>query len=157
MAVSDASNKLISKISDNYDPIDIFRLLKQSALNDTHVSTLALYDSTIQEYNADAGYGIIEVRPFPLKENQEQYKITCYVTDNRVMTKNQILTILYTDLIFIENLQVDRRTPQKAKDKTLHSQRSGIVVSENPLTIEPAGEGYINLTYNGETYKLKTY
>lgn len=154
--MADVTNKLITKLSESNSLIDVLKLLKKSALNDTNVATLALYQSTVKEYDEESGYGIIEVKPFPLKEDQNDYSINCYVIDDRVMTKNQIVTILYTDLIFIENLQVDRRTPMKAKDKTMHSMRSGIVVSENPLKIEE-DDGYINLTYNGATYKLKTY
>lgn len=150
--------KSIAKIDNNYNLIDIFNLMKKVIMNDTHVATLALYSSTIQPYDPELGYGIIEVKPFPLKENQDEYSIVCYVIDNRVMSYNQILTIVYTDLNFIDNLQVDKRSPQRIKNQSLHTQTAGVVISENPLTITPdSDDDYIHLSYNGETYKLRKY
>lgn len=138
-------NKLIIKQDSNYTLNDIFKLFKKSIMQDLHVSTLALYQSTIQEYNEQLGYGIVEVKPLPLKSNQTEYSINCYILSKTEITENQILTVLYTDLNFIDNLQVDKRTPQKIKETSLlHTEMSGVVI----------GSTFISDTYVNDLYGL---
>ena len=142
------------KISDTFSLTDIFNMMKKIIMQDTHVGTLAIYSSTIQAYSTENGYGIVAVRPIPLKQNQDPYTISVYVMDDRVFNPNQLLTILYTDLVFIENLQTDKTEPQKLRNQTLHSQMSGVIINDNPIKIVDQSD-HIELTYNGSTYNLK--
>lgn len=142
------------KISDTFSLTDIFNMMKRIIMQDTHVGTLALYSSTIEPYSAETGYGVVSVRPIPLKKNQDPYTISVYVMDDRMFSTNQLLTILYTDLVFIENLQTDKTEPQKLRNQTLHSQMSGVIINDNPIKIVDKSD-HIELTYNGSTYNLK--
>ena len=149
--------KYLVKQDSNYTLTDLFLLMKKVIMSDTHVATLALYSSTEEEYTDSKKYGVIKVRPFPLKESEEDYGMICYVLDDRKFTYNQILTIVYTDLAFIDNLQIDKSNPKKVKDQTLHSQMAGVVINDNPIKIDDTNNNYIILTYNGKSYKLTKY
>jgi hypothetical protein len=121
-------DQLSYKLSENNTFQDVMDLLKQSVMMDTHVATLAFFDSVIQEYTSDNKYGIIRARPFPLRESESEYGINAYYINDRTFEQGQILVILYTDLCFAENLQTDKRNPRKTKNTMNHSMLSGVVI-----------------------------
>ena len=147
----------IGKVDDAHSLAEILLLLRKSIMKDIHVSTLAFYSSTIEAYTPEKGYGIISARPFPLMENQDSYTISCYYLEEREFTFNQVLIVLYTDLIFAENLKTDKSVSQKAKNQDVHTQMSGILVSAPDINVyeDPDNSNNIVIDFNGQQFKVK--
>ena len=154
--------KALGKLDDVHGLSEVISLIFKSIVQNVNVGTLAIFEKIEEPYSEEKGYGLVSAKPFPLKENENQYTITCYFLDDREFEEKQILTVLYTDLVFGDNLRVSKDTPQKAKIKDVHTRMSGVIVSNpNPIDLkihETVGEpNCITIEYNGETFLVQKY
>ena len=150
----------VYKIDENNSLLSILSLLKNNIVNGINSSSLALYKETVQKYDDTKKYGIVKVNPFPLREGQEEYSIEAYVLDCRAFKKDQIVVLAYTDLIFIQNLTGNYRTPvQAVNPEALHTQQAAVIVEGGDLIklrYYPSGsDHYLEIIYNGYTYTIK--
>lgn len=122
-------NKSINSFDKTTSFIDVFSKFKNIINNDLHVSTLALFKSIEKEYNDKDGYGIINVVPFPLNQNEASQLNTCYYFNKQNFTKNQLLLVIYTDLDFKDNLQVNKTEAIKNDNPLLHSKMSAVLIN----------------------------
>lgn len=122
---------LEEKISNASSLTDVLLILQEKIKIDIHVATLAYVEEIYSEYTSDSKFGIINCKPFPLKDKQEEYIIQAYYFTEKgnELTKGQIICILFTDLNFINNLKSIQNIPKSTQDTNIHSLKYGVILN----------------------------
>lgn len=154
------NSKNIVEIDESNSLLSVLNLLKKNVVTGINTSSLALYKETIQAYDNTKKYGIIKVNPFPLRENQPEYSIEAYVLDCRAFETDQIVVIAYTDLVFVQNLIGNYKTPvQAVNPNNLHSQQAAVLIEGGDLIklnyYSSGTNHYLQIIYSGYTYTIK--
>lgn len=115
-------------LGENTSLYDMTVALKNIIKEEIKVATLGYYTQTVKPYSESDGYGIIQVKPFPLKKDQSEYVIQAYVLDDRTFVENKIVIILFLDLNFKSNLSLNVKKPAQVNDNLSHSINYGVVI-----------------------------
>lgn len=113
-----------SQISNCDDLLSVLILLKQVTMESTKVATLAYVKRIVTPFNNK--YGVLEVAPFPLIDEQLQYKLQVYFFSDIIYKEGDIILVVFTDRNFISNLSVDE--PKKTNDSQLHTIKYGVAI-----------------------------
>lgn len=105
---------------------DLFVLTMQLTKSSTNVATLAYVDSWSKDKSEK--YYIVSVKPFPLKEEQEESVITCYCNNEigKKLTKDDILIVVFMDLDFRRSL--NNNSIDQVNDEICHTMNTGVIV-----------------------------
>lgn len=107
---------------------DILKILKTSTMLDTNVATLA-YVKSIEKQIGEDIYGILNVDPFPLYNNQERYTIqSYYFSRSATFEIGDIVLIVFTNFNFISNLNNKTYTPLATQDLDNHLIKYGVAI-----------------------------
>ena len=119
---------LETKISEAKNLLDVLLILKEVTMQDIHVGSLAYVTKIIQQIDEDNKYGIVECKPFPLEEGQEEYVIQAYFVSDSCnnLTSGEIIQVLFNDRNFINNLNAT--SPKITLDVSNHTIKFAIVV-----------------------------
>lgn len=132
--------------------LDVLLIMEKVILKNTHVGTLAFVKEVYKEYDED-GYGILICDPFPLNQGQEQYSIQAYYFNRDLeFSPNDKVLIVFTDLNFISNLNVNDNKPRETQDNIFHSLKCGVVI---PFSAA-GGESGKYVRYDTNTQGLTT-
>ena len=126
-------NRTIERLSSTNSFLDLFYMLKRISKKETHVSTLAYFDRIIQGYNKSVGFGIAEVKPFPLEKGQTEYKLNCYFFADVEINQNDMVLVVFSDFEFSGNLNSTASigTPQVTNSTLNHDLSFGIMLPFN--------------------------
>lgn len=112
-------NRTIDKLNVCNNLSDLMILLKTELEKSINTSTLAFFDKVIQPFDAEKGYQIISVKPFPLINDEEEYTLLAYCFNDSQFNINEKLVILFMDKNFINNLSFN--IPKLTKTNKIHS------------------------------------
>lgn len=127
---------LQDKIANAKNLLDVLLVMKESIMIDTHVSTLAYFDHNVEPFNGT--YGIASVRPFPLEEDQQSYEVQVYYFESSGddFEADTIVTVIFADRNFINNLNAVEPVGKPTDDTTLHTYKFGIITSTGVVAVK---------------------
>ena len=127
---------LQDKIANAKNLLDVLLVMKESIMIDTHVSTLAYFDHNVEPFNGT--YGIASVRPFPLEEDQQPYEVQVYYFESvgDDFEDDTIVTVIFADRNFINNLNAVEPVGKPTDDTTLHTYKFGIITSTGVVAVK---------------------
>ena len=154
-----------NKLDSIKDLGDVFKLFKQVIFKDLHVSSVAIFKRVIKEYDNNSGYGIIEVEVLPAEPKRGNYILTAYHIHKINFITGQLLEIVYTDMNFIQNLNVNKNYQRLITEKIYHSEMNALVVTglvnqsldsleEVDLSTGDKSKMYIYVDDNGTAKKI---
>lgn len=114
---------------------DLFSLSIDITKGLINVATLA-YVKNVSLDKSEKYYNV-DVKPFPLKEDQEEYELSCYC-NNRIgekLKEKDIVIVLFTDLDFRSSL--NNNTINSVNDEECHDINSGVIISWLWMDDEP--------------------
>lgn len=94
----------MADVSNTNSLLDLLKLTSDKTSELIKVSTLAKVKSIKTQYSDEKRYGVLNVTPFPLNNNESEYSIIAYYFSNIEFKENDIVLIVFTDLYFAENL-----------------------------------------------------
>jgi hypothetical protein len=104
--------------------VDLFDTLSDSIKHAIKVGSLARFKSVYREFD---GYGIAEVTPFPLQQDESAYTVYAYFLTDYSFSENELVEIIYNDSDFRNMLTLEN--PQiKTSTKAVHSLMYGIII-----------------------------
>ncbi len=122
-------DKLRNEVEEYNSMSDILKLLMIKTKSSIKVGTLAFFEKILSPYDANKKYGIISVKPFPLKKDQDVYSIGVYFFKQATASELQegdICCVLFLDDDFSYNLGYNR--PVETLDSTTHTIKYGILI-----------------------------
>lgn len=127
------TNQTINRLSSSNSFLDLFNMLKKVCKKETHVSTLAYFDRISQEYNNNTGFGVAEVKPFPLEKGQSEYKLSCYFFGDIKVNENDMVLVIFSDFDFTGNINSDasKGIPKITNNLLNHELSFGILLPFN--------------------------
>ena len=116
------------RINNASNLLDVLLVLEDKILKDTHVSTLAYINKEVTAFDENKGYGIYEVKPFPLVSGQDPFTLYAYSLGGNYVEKD-IVFVVFADRNFIASLDIERGNQKPTQDEVYHSLKYGLIVA----------------------------
>lgn len=124
-------DKLRQDLEEINSMTDVLKLLMIKTKSNIKVGTLGFFDKILQAYDANKKYGIISIKPFPLKKDQAIYTISVYFfKENTVseLSEGDICCVLFLDDDFTNNLMTCDY-PIETENTTTHTIKYGVLIN----------------------------